>query len=157
MQIKLLQATWYVLGLTVSVCPMLRWLCRGPEQCWEMLLGEVHSILVAALPEPKQLKFSPPSPFLAAEVVSTHSKPWAWERVFLHSPLLPPNSWSQLCASLFPNFPWLFFSCLLLFPPPPPLAWLWSQFHGCSFLPGLFPLFSWHLSYLKPSGLSLFL
>lgn len=76
------------------------WLCTGPQQYREPLLWEVHPILVAALPEPKELQFSPHSSFLPAEVIRTHSKPWAWERVFLHSPLLPPNSWSQLRSRL---------------------------------------------------------
>lgn len=58
-------------------------------------------------------------------------------------------------SSLFLKFLSLFLSCLPLFPPSPSLTWLWSQFRGFSFLPVLFPLFSWPLSYLQPPVLFL--
>lgn len=67
---------------------------------------------LAALPGPEELQFLLPTPFLPAEVSGTCSKPWAWERVFLHSPVLSPNSWSQLCSRLSRQVCfWIFFHC----------------------------------------------
>lgn len=46
-----------------------KWLCTGPGQYLELLLWKVHPVLVAALPEPKELQFSFSTPFLSAEII----------------------------------------------------------------------------------------